>query len=333
MEQKAPCATKSEIGALFDEFMSRSQPLADLSSPSSPSSVGSISPARGPCPIGNPLLNFAPPAHTAAAVPSPFQPTLPKRKLSSSAPASTNKKAKTVKPAEEDMDDALKSKKARRRKQNRVAAQTSREKKKRYLSGLEQKVSDLQSLNKDLMAKLEAAQKENQRLKASHNDSGSVAAVAVNSEAANLDFSFVDPKLASDTPELEPCPFLNNDKLVAARQEQAKHTTPSMEAKPQVIKVKNEIPTLVKCESVTFESAEIQPTAADSGDAPFPCFGSSDHPVPVPRPLFLGLGGVALESLASPCPSVFEPSDENFDLSSALPADQPFLQAGQSLVF
>jgi len=56
------------------------------------------------------------------------------------------------------------SKKARRRKQNRVAAKTSREKKQKYLTNLEQRVHTLNQQNENLLAKLREVQNENKRL-------------------------------------------------------------------------------------------------------------------------------------------------------------------------
>jgi len=63
-----------------------------------------------------------------------------------------------------DSEDANSSKKARRRKQNRVAAQTSREKKKRYLTGLELQVQQLTEQNKNLQSRLQSLEHENRRL-------------------------------------------------------------------------------------------------------------------------------------------------------------------------
>lgn len=155
------CASKQEIGELFDEFLNLNQPFCPVDStdtaPSSPcayNSDPSCLPARD--------LNGTPDSTR-------------KRLLSSSEQISTTKR-KSKRPKTDESDstescgggDAVTIKKARRRKQNRMAAQTSREKKKKYLTGLEDTVADLQRQNAALVAELRAAQAENARLGGTH---------------------------------------------------------------------------------------------------------------------------------------------------------------------
>lgn len=65
---------------------------------------------------------------------------------------------------ESESDDRVAHKRARRKQQNRLAAQTSREKKKRYLQELEERVRLLQEQNAKLAESVTVLQAENQRL-------------------------------------------------------------------------------------------------------------------------------------------------------------------------
>lgn len=186
MIKERPCASKVEIGALFDEFLSLNQPYSDVIVNSS---QWSHQPQRAypqipqDLTLKSDIVSSAPssPDSSACIASSPvlraqeFCPSSPdsfnkstKRKSTSTDDSKRKKKSRSD---DNDSDCVDANKKARRRKQNRVAAQTSREKKKRYLTGLESKVQELSDQNLQLQAQLKAALAENVRLKQGHPQS------------------------------------------------------------------------------------------------------------------------------------------------------------------
>lgn len=160
-----PCAPKAQVGALFSEFLSLSEPCSDLLLSDSSDTIITSTPSS-PLPL---MLSVQGPSSrtTATDMRSDQSKPPPKRKVGGF--LDTGLKKKRVKKddavVEQACADVDASKKARRRKQNRVAAQTSREKKKKYLTNLEDKVHALTQQNQDLQAQLQAMQEENMRLK------------------------------------------------------------------------------------------------------------------------------------------------------------------------
>lgn len=160
-----PCAPKAQVGALFSEFLSLSEPCSDLLLSDSSDTIITSTPSS-PLPL---MLSVQGPSSrtTATDMRSDQSKPPPKRKVGGF--PDTGLKKKRVKKddavVEQACADVDASKKARRRKQNRVAAQTSREKKKKYLTNLEDKVHALTQQNQDLQAQLQAMQEENMRLK------------------------------------------------------------------------------------------------------------------------------------------------------------------------
>lgn len=207
-----PNPDKAEISNLFDEFLTCSQPLTDSISgwsPQSPESSSSISPSLSPeaSPPPEPFP-FITGIHSRISIPQPFKPTVPKRKIVQTEQPlkrTAAKKAKKepavplVPPEGASEADIDMCKKARRRKQNRDAAQTSREKKKRYLQGLEQQVCDLKKENQRLMELLEASQRENRVLKGEPADPPAAAGGSM--FLPPLDPSAATPTLQEAKPE------------------------------------------------------------------------------------------------------------------------------------
>lgn len=257
-----PNPDKAEISNLFDEFLTCSQPLTDSISgwsPQSPESSSSISPSLSPeaSPPPEPFP-FITGIHSRISIPQPFKPTVPKRKIVQTEQPlkrTAAKKAKKepavplVPPEGASEADIDMCKKARRRKQNRDAAQTSREKKKRYLQGLEQQVCDLKKENQRLMELLEASQRENRVLKGEPADPPAAA-------GGSMFLPPLDPSAA--TPTLQ----------------EAKPEQPIVKKETPVATEKAKMNITVKTEpSTTFESA------AGSG----PLLGHAfSHPPPSP---------------------------------------------------
>lgn len=160
-----PCAPKAQIGALFSEFLSLSEPCSDLILSDSSDTIITSNPSS-PLPL---MLSVQSPSYQTTATDLRFDRPKPppKRKVGGSPDMGLKKKRvkKDDAVVEQACADVDASKKARRRKQNRVAAQTSREKKKKYLTNLEDKVHALTQQNQDLQAQLQAMQEENMRLK------------------------------------------------------------------------------------------------------------------------------------------------------------------------
>lgn len=174
MIEASACASKLEIGALFDEFLGLDHIIPDnavcggytiKSATPIPTSTLPLMLKSEPPTVPVPASPMSDAASEDASEDSSPSTARPKRK----SPQAAVTKATTKRAKKEDQeatgDDPELCKKARRRKQNRVAAQTSREKKKKYLSGLEQKVQELTDQNAALLAKLKEAQEENLRLR------------------------------------------------------------------------------------------------------------------------------------------------------------------------
>jgi regulator of replication initiation timing len=147
-----PCASTEEVGAIFDNFLGRTHAFT--------SQPDFVNPPLKPQEQGHreePLTQKQLPESPAVREPIAC---LPKK------PSSKRKRLKTEQDSSSNSgSDSVDLKVARRRKQNRVAAQTSREKKKKYLNGLESQVQDLSDQNQKLQAQLQAALEENKRLR------------------------------------------------------------------------------------------------------------------------------------------------------------------------
>ena len=204
MRSDRPCASTAEIGAIFDEFLGMDQVAyqvnpagsAPMGLPGSFPQFNNVysgptqpnqqqwNPVQHPQVLHNDIISS--PVLSAPSSPdsigciaaSPtldaqdmmFSETMGKSKRSHSSDEGSEG-SKRSKRSKKDMQDSGSEgsldacKVARRRKQNRVAAQTSREKKKKYLNGLEQKVQDLTFQNQQIHAQLQAALAENRRLR------------------------------------------------------------------------------------------------------------------------------------------------------------------------
>jgi len=152
---------KQEVEKVFDHFLDLDSPYdsglniltdSSSSSPTSPASSFSSAPAS-PTKLNPSITNGAPLIEEGSA-PKKHK-TSRKRKQS---------EASTENPKDHGNVDYLDLKKAKRRNQNRIAAQNSREKKKRYLQDLQNKLRVYMEQNEALLERVKNLEAENKVL-------------------------------------------------------------------------------------------------------------------------------------------------------------------------